>query len=111
MSDKYTPMDIDNNVRVAVKELREAYGSNDTERYAKQFVLAKEIIISSICNHGYTVVKEGDKEEERPHGEWGKRTYGYLSTHDCSNCGFNGNQLWHFCPNCGASMRKEGEAE
>lgn len=46
---------------------------------------------------------------ERPHGEWGKRTYGYLSTHDCSNCGFNGNQLWHFCPNCGAVMSEEGQ--
>lgn len=59
MSDKYIPMDIDNNVRVAVKKLREAYWSNDTERYAKQFVEAKEIIISSICHHGFTVMREG----------------------------------------------------
>lgn len=47
--------------------------------------------------------------KERPHGEWGKKTFGYLSTHDCSNCGFNGNQLWHFCPNCGADMRGKHE--
>lgn len=58
MSDKYIPMDIDNNVMVAVKKLREAYWSNDTEKYAKQFVEAQDIIISSICHHRYTVKKE-----------------------------------------------------
>lgn len=42
-------------------------------------------------------------KQERPHGEWIKFTLegGFLSTHKCSNCGFHGNQLWHFCPNCG----------
>lgn len=51
--------------------------------------------------------------EERPHGEWIKFTLegGFLSSHKCSNCGFHGNQLWHFCPNCGADMRKEKENE
>ena len=49
-------------------------------------------------------------EPERSNGEWIKFTLegGFLSSHKCSNCGFNGNQLWHFCPNCGADMRKEG---
>lgn len=44
---------------------------------------------------------------ERPHGEWVKRTIGYLSTHECSNCDFNGDWLWKFCPNCGAKMTGE----
>ena len=46
-------------------------------------------------------------EKLRPHGEWKKRTIGYLSTHECSNCDFNGDWLWNFCPNCGAKMQKE----
>lgn len=50
-------------------------------------------------------------ENDRPHGEWIKFTLegGFLSSHKCSNCGFSGNQLWHFCPSCGADMRKEGD--
>lgn len=48
-------------------------------------------------------------KEERPHGEWVKKTYGYLSAHECSECGFNGNQLWHFCPICGADMRGKND--
>lgn len=61
-------------------------------------------------------------EEERPHGEWvevkrynrkGKR---FL---DCSVCHYGEKgeivcevtKLPNFCPNCGASMVKEGEAE
>lgn len=44
---------------------------------------------------------------ERPHGEWRKRTIGYLSTHECSVCGVNGNWLWYFCPSCGADMRDD----
>ena len=50
-------------------------------------------------------------KEQRPHGEWIKFTLegGFLSSHKCSNCGFNGNQLWHFCPSCGASMRVKDE--
>ena len=45
--------------------------------------------------------------EEIKQGEWTKFTLegGFLSSHKCSNCGFHGNQLWHFCPNCGADMR------
>ena len=50
-------------------------------------------------------------EPDRPHGEWIKFTLegGFLSSHKCSNCGFNGNQLWHFCPNCDADMRGKTE--
>ena len=103
MSENYIFMDIDNNVRVAVKKLREAYWSNDAERYAQQFVEAKEIIISSICHHGYTVVKEGDKEEERPHGEW---KYEPTKGAFCSECGWHSIWNFNFCPECGADMRE-----
>lgn len=40
---------------------------------------------------------------------------GIHSWHICSNCGFHTTwhmvDIFHFCPNCGADMRKEGEAE
>ena len=49
-----------------------------------------------------------DYEPERPNGEWKKEPCGYLAVHKCSNCGFDGNQLWHYCPNCGAIMSANG---
>lgn len=52
-------------------------------------------------------------KEQRPRGKWIKFTLegGFLSSHKCSKCGFNGNQLWHFCPSCGADMREEGDSD
>ena len=68
-------------------------------------------IIWDRCQHS----KETEKalevlQEERPHGEWkrGQGSYGF-PVHECSKCGFHGNQLWHFCPSCGASMRVKYE--
>ena len=54
----------------------------------------------------YTLAKQ-----ERPQSEWIKFTLegGFLSSYKCLNCGFNGNQLWHFCPSCGAEMRVKNE--
>ena len=72
----------------------------------------EDCIHEKVCE-GYSNCEEaGLCEPKRPHGEWIKFTLegGFLSSHKCSNCGLNGNQLWHFCPNCGASMvKKEGE--
>lgn len=62
MSDEYKMLDVENNVKVAVKKLREAYWSNDPDSYANQFCEAKEIIISAICFEGYTLQKEGDEK-------------------------------------------------
>lgn len=111
MSDEYKMLDVENNVKVAVKKLREAYWSNDTERYAQQFVEAEEIIISSICHLGYTVVKEDNEEEKRPHGEWIKHIddlFPVESTEECSVCHeeqrITGNDD-NFCPNCGSDNR------
>lgn len=61
---------------------------------------------------------------ERPHGEWIDKDYGIGKCWaTCSECGesTNGEAQDHgfgydysfpnFCPNCGADMREEGEAE
>jgi ribosomal protein L32 len=58
------------------------------------------------------------REKRRPHGEWVK-DFNMDKTTVCSKCG---EEAWYkeycgwvtksnFCPNCGADMRKEGEAE
>ena len=62
--------------------------------------------------------------KDRPHGEWKiDSEYGYIFHCVCSKCNtdvmkyISGSENWwlnsvpYFCPNCGADMRKEGEAE
>ena len=54
--------------------------------------------------------------EERPHGEWIKKTDGLpnvvtIEWFECSACGVQKSEGTPFCPWCGASMKKEGEAE
>ena len=79
--------------------------------------MSARTILKHVYNNGgmteyqYERIDRVLKERERPHGEWIKFTLegGFLSSHKCSNCGFNGNQLWHFCPSCGASMRVKYE--
>ncbi len=65
-------------------------------------------------------IYHGTPYKERPHGEWieqykndGKwHDMGYFDhMYKCSKCGSDGSQRWHFCPNCGADMRKEGDGE
>lgn len=58
MNDDYKVGDIEHNVKVAVKKIREAYLSDDYKKYAHQFVEAQDIIIYAICMDGYTVIKE-----------------------------------------------------
>ena len=52
-------------------------------------------------------------ENTRQHGEWvlDKEISFIFNIYECSKCRFNGSKRWHFCPNCGASMKIEGEAE
>lgn len=66
------------------------------------------------------VFEEIPKPEQRPHGEWIDESDGWQEgTFMCSSCnmefvlieGTPEDNEYHFCPNCGASMRKEGEAE
>lgn len=105
---KYKPLEPDYNVQCAVENLKTAYWSNEPEKDAKNFTEAEDIIISAICHHGYTVCKQ-------PQGEWVATKY---YTWECSKCGKNPTigmgyvqnhtELYNFCPNCGASMKKGG---
>lgn len=67
-----------------------------------------------------TIISNVPTVEERPHGEWKQVTAKdgeYYCHHKCTNCGqtiesgFDNPPIFNFCPNCGASMAKEGEAE
>lgn len=56
--------------------------------------------------------EDAKKEFDRPHGEW----ISFDAKRDrCSMCDFKIGKyvgvFYRFCPNCGADMRKEGEAE
>lgn len=62
-------------------------------------------------------IKNGTLYEEKPHGEWIEVDTRFgQNICKCSSCNtlidvpksMNEN-LYSFCPNCGASMRKEGE--
>ena len=71
--------------------------------------------------------KNGEKVryEKRPHGEWiHAEEYDYLDENGvehfhikCPNCNFLHDCFdchtaqYNFCPNCGASMRKEGDSK
>ena len=56
-------------------------------------------------------LENGTPYVDRPHGEWvlDKEISFVFNIYECSKCRFNGSKRWHFCPNCGASMQKEGE--
>lgn len=68
MSDfvEYKPMDVEHNVKAAVENLRKAYWSNDTEKVAKIFTEAEDIIVSAICTDTYAVCKT---DAEQPKGD------------------------------------------
>ena len=58
---EYKVADVEHNVKAAVNNLREAYWSDESEKVAKQFTEAEEIIISAICHNSYTVCKENQE--------------------------------------------------
>lgn len=72
----------------------------------------------------YTHLNKTVRYENRPHGEWEIHSeHGRIYALFCSRCKkdakdyISGSENWwinsepNFCPNCGADMRKEGEAE
>ena len=60
---EYKPLELDYNVKIAVENLKTAYWSNDTKKFATAFKEAEDIIISAICHHNYTLCKETDNEQ------------------------------------------------
>lgn len=57
-------------------------------------------------------LENGTPYEERPHGEWIYHAEWHSDgecAFECSKCGMGVDVDFNFCPNCGASMRKEGE--
>lgn len=71
---EYKPLDVEHNVKAAVENMREAYWSNNTEEYAKQFTDAESIITSAICFDHFTVCKEvvmfkGEQQNELQAGD------------------------------------------
>ena len=67
----------------------------------------------------YLTIADSKPYEERPRGEWKETGYEtgalgitYRQT-QCSNCGWEHAlpMWWHFCPNCGADMRRGSDAK
>lgn len=92
---------------------RESLGLKETETMCEKCT-HEEICRREQCGEPYCVIRSCfDFEAKRPRGEWickgsvGDGTW-------CSVCDTNIKLFpnrYSFCPNCGASMRKEGEAE
>lgn len=78
---KYKPAELEYNVQVAVENIRKAYSSNETEKIAKHFTKAEDIIILAVCCHGYTLCKEstlkGYQEREEAERERALEEAGY----------------------------------
>lgn len=55
-------------------------------------------------------IADGTPYEERPQGKW-IDIYSSHIAYMCSNCGLQTPicDYYHFCPNCGTEMTKEGE--
>ena len=74
-------------------------------------------ICDRFLNWRFHEIKECERFMEKPkHGEWIRKTDGLphlvtLAWFICSECGVQKSEATPFCPNCGASMRKEGETE
>lgn len=76
----------------------------------------EDCVHEKVCE-GYSNCEEaGLCEPKRPHGKWIKKTDGLphlvkVVWFVCSECGVQKSEETTFCPNCGADMRKEGDAE
>lgn len=67
-------------------------------------------------NRTEKLINEAPTVEEQPHGEWvfdsNFTAFGNpYGTYKCSVCGGHSSNKYSFCKDCGADMRKEGEAE
>lgn len=104
-----TWMELEYNIQAAVKNLRKAYWNNDTEKIAKAFTAAETIIVTAICNHGYTVSKENAEEwipiKTRPLTEEEKQNA--IEEHGVEPCDLEYPFAWHF--DCELPKLKEDE--
>ena len=55
---EYKPLDIEHNTKVAIKNLREAYFSDDYDINADEFKKAEDVIIDAILFYGYELKKK-----------------------------------------------------
>lgn len=78
---EYKPLELDYNVKSAVENLKTAYWSNDTEKYAKAFTEAEEIIINAICHYGYIVCKQSQGELANEVWKLYEKHQSHLATH------------------------------
>ena len=73
--------------------------------YAKENIIANTRVGIAFD----TVLRELDKIESRPKGEWKKD----IGCCECSNCGWivtaGDEEINNYCPHCGADMRGENE--
>lgn len=79
-----------------------------TQEEQDLYFAEKIIIEEQAYSRGY---EDAKKQFERPHGEWvlDKEFSFIFNMYECSKCRFNGSKRWHFCPQCGADMREEGD--
>lgn len=72
--------------------------------------IVRDKVIEPIKNGELVLKTEEVKTEERPHGEW-LDIYSSHIAYKCSCCGVQMpiTDLFNYCPNCGAYMRKEAE--
>lgn len=74
------------------------------------YMKVENLILDEMYRKGYNdgfKFRNRIETQERKHGEWVDIHNG---TYTCSACGLHHSKS-NFCPNCGADMRKEGEAE
>ena len=108
MSDfkEYKPMEPEYNIQAAVENLRKAYWSNETEKVAKHFTKAEDIINSAICfQPRYTLCKEWIPIKTRPMTEEEKQKA--IEQHDIDPDDLEYPFAWHF--DCELPEPKEGE--
>lgn len=92
----------------------------DADALKNEMLSCAPIIIGDFYKILEKIDEQPTIEPDRPRGEWIDLSDGWQEgTFRCSSCqmefvlieGTPEDNEYNFCPNCGASMRKEGEGE